>query len=150
MRSLRRIALLAILPVYLSGCGDDMMVPGMDDGPMTASIDGNSFVAQFATVSIVGGQYFVNGGGANQTAIGFQFPTTGTGTFTVGLGNPVSAGVTLGPASYIAGSNIGSGSVVVTRAESNRIEGTFSFTVEPSAGSGGSLSVTNGQFEIDF
>ena len=117
---------------------------------MTALIDGNPFTAILASANLLSGQVFVNGAGDNQTAIGFQFPDTGPGTFTIATGNAVSAGVTEGTSSWVAGSGFGSGSITVTSLTSTRVEGTFAFTVEASPGSSGTRSVTNGSFAIDF
>ncbi|MEM7416583.1 MAG: DUF6252 family protein [Gemmatimonadota bacterium] len=147
-RTVLRIA--ALVPFLLVGCGDDPLVPNVGNGGLTAEIDGQSFVAQFATASILAGQVFVNAGGSDQRAIGFQFPDGATTSYTIGTGNPISVGVTIGTDSWLAGGTVGSGTLNVTVLTTERVEGTFSFIVEPSPGSTGTLSVTNGQFAIAF
>lgn len=123
--------------------------PQGGDGPVTALIDGQSYVAEFATVQSAAGQTFINAAGSSPNwAIGFTFPGNGTGTYTFGPGMIVSAGVTLGSASWVGGDTNGSGTITVTASESNRIAGTFAFVVIGS--NPASLNVTNGEFDIEF
>jgi hypothetical protein len=133
-----------------NGTGPDGQ-PDPSDAPLSASIDGSLFEAGFATVQRSGSQVLINGAGLPQRAIGFQVPDTGPGTFTFGAGNNASAGVTIGSAAWIAGGGIGSGSVTVTTSTSNRIAGTFQFSVVAQGGqSPNTMAITNGRFDITF
>lgn len=142
--------------VVATACGGDSTTgpdpdPTPSDAPMSASIDGTAFEAQFVTVNRVGGQVLINGAGLPQRAIGFQVPDTGPGTFTFATGTNASAGVTIGSAAWIAGGGVGSGTVTVTTSTATRIAGTFQFSVIAQGGQGPSpMGVTNGRFDVTF
>jgi hypothetical protein len=61
----------------------------------------------------------------------------------------VSAGVTVGAAAWVAGNDVGSGTIGVTTFTDSRIAGTFELTVVDGAGIS-THSVTEGQFDIDY
>jgi len=149
MRPVHLLALALVATSLTASCGSDPVDPGPDTGPMTALIDGDSFVAEFATVSRSGGQVFVNAGASGERAIGFQFPDAGPSNHFVGPGNAVSAGVTIGTSSWLAVEAIGRGTITVTVLTGARIEGSFTLTVvggpDPAT-----LELTNGRFAIDF
>jgi hypothetical protein len=147
-----RVASVALL-VFGLACGSDDKGTGPDDqtGPMTALIDGESFVAEFATVDQAGGQVYVNGAALPQRAIGFTFPTEGVGTYTMAVGQLVAAGVTIGNDAWIAGSGSGGGTITVTTFTADRLVGTFQLSVVASGGQAPqTLSVTNGKFDISY
>lgn len=143
---LRTVLALFLVSLASVGCGGDDPT-GPVTGPMTALIDGERFVAEFATVQRAADVVYVNGAGAGQRAIGFAFQDDGPGTYTLGQGNPVSVGVQIGNDTWSAGAGVGSGAIVVTTFTETRLVGTFAFTV----GSGGStLTITEGAFDIEF
>lgn len=74
-------------------------------GQVTALIDG--FSSDFVTVIRQRGIIAVNGADLQMRAIGCQNPTTGPGTFTLGVGLPVRAGLDMGDSSWGAGGNFG-------------------------------------------
>lgn len=135
----------------LAGCGSDGPSDPTGDGPMTARIDGDSFVAVQTTVLQSAGVTAVNGGSADLNAIGFQIQNAAPGTYTIAPGNLVSAGVTIGNASWGAGGNMGGGTITITTLTANRIAGTFQFSVDAiGGGASGTLAITEGAFDIDF
>lgn len=157
MRRFRPAALASALSLSLLACsgGDGGTGPDDDpqpsDAPMSAMLNGTAFEAEFVTVNRVSGQVLINGAGLPQRAIGFQVPDTGPGTFTFGAGINASAGVTIGSAAWIAGGGVGSGSVTVTTSTSNRIAGTFQFSVIAQGGqTPNPMPVTGGRFDITF
>lgn len=147
---IRRVAFTSL--ILTAACGGGPSGPDDASGPITALIDGEPFVAQFATVSDHGGGIIaVNGGGAGLRAVGFQFVSTGVGTYTIAPGNLVAAGVTIGSQAWGAGGDIGAGTITVSTLTANRIAGTFTFTVEASTGQApATLSVTDGRFDVTF
>lgn len=140
-------ALACLALATTAACGGESAGPTGGSGPMTARIDGDPFTAQFASVQRGGGSVFVNGGGANQRAIGFTFPDQGTGTYTIAPGVLVAAGVSIGPIHYTAGQSSGAGTIIVTTFTDSRLAGSFVLTVV--AGSS-TLSITDGQFDISY
>ncbi|MEZ4651201.1 MAG: hypothetical protein R3E97_20910 [Candidatus Eisenbacteria bacterium] len=150
----RLFVLLALLVFSFACGGDDDPTnpsggnPSGGQGPVTATIDGTGYVAAFANVSSAAGQTYVNAAGSSPVwAVGFTFPSA-AGTYTFGVGQPVSGAVTLGSASWVGGNTNGSGTIVVTAFEDHRVAGTFDFVAigtNPTE-----LSVTNGQFDITF
>lgn len=145
-----RSYIYACAAVLVAACGgNDPIAPGEETGPLTAFINGEAFVAEVATVTRAGHQIFVNAAGANQRAIGFQFPDQGPANYIIGPGNPTSAGVTIGTSSWLAGDATGSGVITVTALTQTRLEGTFVLTAiggpNPTT-----LEITSGTFAIDF
>lgn len=150
MQSWMRIAAIACIAA-ITACGSDSPTDPSESGPMTARIDGDRFVAVQTTVLQSGGTTAVNGGSADLRAIGFQIQNMTTGTYTIAPGSLVSAGVTIGSASWGAGGAMGSGTITVTAVTAARVTGTFQFTVEAIAGgAAGSLAITDGVFDITF
>lgn len=143
----RRAILALFVLIFTAGCGSDSAGPTGGSGPMTARIDGDPFTAQVASVQRGGGSVFVNGGGANQRAIGFTFPDQGMGTYTIAPGVLVAAGVSIGSVHYTAGQSSGAGTINVTTFTDSRLAGSFVLTVV--AGSS-TLAITDGQFDISY
>jgi hypothetical protein len=141
----RKLVCLALATT--TACGGDNSGPSNGNGELTARINGEAFSSQFTSVQRGGGSVFVNGGGANQRAIGFTFPDQGTGTYTIAPGVLVAAGVSIGPVHYTAGQSSGAGTINVTTFTDSRLVGSFVLTVV--AGSS-TLSITDGQFDIDY
>ena len=150
LRTWRRYTAVPCLAAA-AACGGDGSTDPNEPGPMTARIDGDRFVAIQTTVLESGGITAVNGGSADLRAIGFQIQNLSTGTFTIAPGNLVSAGVTIGNAAWGAGGNMGSGTITISILTANRVAGTFQLTVDAiSGGASGTLTVTDGVFDIDF
>lgn len=150
MRLVARLAIPALASVLLASCGgDDPILPGPDTGPLTAFIDGDPFVAEFASVTRDGAQVWVNANASGGPEITMRFPDSGPTNHFIGPGNEVSVVVTIDASIWIAGGATGSGTITVTAVTSNYIEGSFSLTVEGGP-SHTSLSVTNGRFLIDL
>jgi hypothetical protein len=151
MNRLALSALALALLVLGAACGDGPAAPG-DEGPMTARIDGERFVAETATVSRGNGQVYLNGGSSSQRSIGFTFPDEGTGIYEIGSGQLVSAGVSIGTdQSWIAGASNGSGWIEVTTLTVSRIAGTFQFSLVAVADETPSpLEVTEGSFDVAY
>jgi len=150
-------AVVVALLTLVVGCGGDgtpRPPTGPDDSEaaLTARIDGVPFASVFATVGHSAGQVFINAGvGDPLRAIGFQFPDQGPDQFMMAPGNPVSAGVTIGNAPWVAGGDMGGGSISVTTSTANRIAGTFEFTVVAQGGQQpAELTVTEGGFDITY
>src|SRR5215831_3419061 len=69
----------------------------------------------------------------------------GPGTYQIGGPSTNLVSATVGGTGYNSSISGSSGSVVVTSLDANRLKGTFSGTI--AAGGGGSLSISNGQFD---
>lgn len=144
---LRTAILAASLFLPLAACGGDDPT-GPESGPMTALMNGERFVAEFATVQGSANQVFVNGAGAGGRAIGFTIPDSGPGTYELGVGNPVAVGVQVGSATWTGGAGAGSGSITVTTFTETRIAGTFAFVV--GNGGGAEMAITEGEYDIEY
>jgi hypothetical protein len=123
--------------------------PPPPTAPMTAKLNGQAFVAEFATLGRSAGWVYINGAGLPSNAIGFAFADQGTGTYTIAPGNLVSSGVTVGSTAWVAGQSQGSGTIMVTTFTANRIAGTFTINLVPSLG-GPPMAVTDGVFDFTF
>jgi hypothetical protein len=146
-------ALALVLALAPTACSDSGSTgPQQQGGQMTALIDGSGFSSDFVTVIRQSGIIAVNGADLQTRAIGFQIPATGPGTFTLGVGQPVGAGLDMGGASWGAGGTLGSGAITVTSFTETRITGSFSFTVEgvTSGATPATRSIPNGQFDVEL
>lgn len=155
------LVLLFSLP--LGGCGDDdgpaSPNGGSDPDPdstaasMTAVVDGEAWTAVTAS-AFVSTSGFVTIGASNvggEFGIGLGFPDQGVGTYAIGPGAITNANViSLAGASWIASTDRGSGSIVVTERSDDRIVGTFSFTAPLASGSGppDTRTVSEGAFDL--
>jgi hypothetical protein len=169
----RRLALFATVAVLACGGGgsddddDDDGNPmgpppgsgGATNGSLTATIGGANWSAT--------GTITVNKSSPNFIGIGASgFAGNAAYALVIGIGNATGPGthnlnVFAGGdgSSLIVGSQTtgygtafqgGSGTITITSLTANRIVGTFSGTLVPSTGSGASLLVTNGQFNVTF
>lgn len=150
MRRAPLLALPAVASLVLVGCGpDDPVAPDPETAPVTALIDGELFIAESAVVDRSGFEVSIAASASGQRSIGFDFPDQGSANYLIGPGNPVSARVTIGNSTWLAGEAIGSGTITVTTLTQARIEGSFRFTLvggpNPAA-----REVTNGRFVIDL
>jgi hypothetical protein len=170
MRITRTLALLATVAAFACGGGDDdddgdPTGPGpggggATNGSMTASVGGASWSAT-GTVGVTRSNPNTIGiaatGFAGGTAYGIVVNivnATGPGShnanpFSGGDGSTIIVGTQAGTG-YASALNGGSGTITITSLTSNRIVGTFFGTLGPSSGSGASLVITSGQFDITF
>jgi hypothetical protein len=129
-------------------------------GSLTASVDGQAFVADLsvsATTSqaspglyILGGSKLLAGTTARTIEL-FLYNIGATGTYPMGVGPTVVGGtgtVTDGPTTWLTPLSGAAGTVTVTALSASAIAGTFSFTAPPMLGAGASRSVTSGTFDI--
>lgn len=150
MRPALVFALLGLASLVLTSCGgDNPLEPGPDTGPLTALIDGESFVAESATVTRNGSEVSVTASASGQRSISLGFTDQGPFNYLIGPGNPVSAEVTIGTSSWLAEELTGSGTITVTALTQSRIEGAFTLVVVGGP-DGTTLNVTDGLFVIDF
>ena len=87
------------------------------------------------------------------SAVSLASGVTGPGSYSLGVGNQLagSAIVTKGGQGWASALQGGSGTLVFTTLTANHVVGTFSFTaVAASGGATGTVSVTNGKFDITF
>ena len=161
----RCVALTGAVALALAGaCGGDKSstVTGptgttgtVTNGTFRATINGTSWSAaggvgvsrqttsNIVAVAAVSSTYTIAFGISNLTAPGTFSLNTGQ----LNLAN-VSAATGQGWSTVAPG---GTGSIVITTFTANRIAGTFSFTAAPlSGGATGTLTVTNGSFDLTY
>ncbi|MCP4574050.1 MAG: hypothetical protein GY838_16950 [bacterium] len=164
LTTIGRTALLLTTACVIAGCGGDdgPTKPGgggggggTQTGDMTATVDGVAWTA--VSASAVGAGTSVIAIGASdlngETAIGFAFANSGTGTYAIGPGQVTNANVgDLGGATWMANGAQGGGSITVTSLTAERIAGTFQFTapLQTGAGTPATRVVTNGVFDVAF
>lgn len=149
MRGSPSLAVSLTVSLVLVGCGEDPVAPGPDTGPLTAYVDGALFVADHATVTREGDDLVAQATASDGKSIGFRFTDQGPANYLVGPGNPVSASVTIGSSRWVAEGTTGRGTITVTALFPTQIRGSFNLTVVGGPDES-SLSVTQGQFLIDF
>jgi hypothetical protein len=155
------VAAIATLP----GCGgdDNPAGPGAD-GPMSATIDGESWTAGgFAlaqTVPNVPGAFILTGteafvaGRELRSMTLTLYSIAGAGTYPLGVnlmvpgGNAIVANTTSGWGTPLSGA---AGTITITTFSETRIAGTFSFVASATTGSAtGSATVTDGEFDLEL
>ena len=150
MRKLHHLlASTAVAVLLVAGCDDDEDV---DDGTLTASIDGSAFTATTVTGTYASNVLAFSGLGGSGTQILISIPNvTTTGTFDVGIGQAGVAQVVVGTQVWTTALTGGTGSVVITALSSSQASGTFTFTAPASTGGAtGTKVVTSGTFTIEF
>lgn len=152
MNRLSSKACALALALLSTACGDGLTALLDGEGPVMARIDGGPFAATLATVSRNNGRVNVNAVGTFERGIAFTFPDDGVGTYSIGPGQLVSVGVTIGTdQNWIAGAANGSGSIEVTTLTDSRIAGTFFFSVVATGEeTPNPLSITEGVFDIEY
>jgi len=152
MRRMRLLSAAAL--VVMAACLDSTAAPvNADTAPMSASIEGTTWVASAVQVAIDGeaGTLSVVGGGeGTNTNISISLTATVPGTYSLGPGGPGAATVGLSTGQTWTSSGVGaSGSLIVTTLSNTHVAGTFSFTgTALSGGAVGVVHVTNGKFDV--
>jgi hypothetical protein len=162
---MRRLTFL-LLALFLAACGSDGGT-GPDDPPdgngnaLSASIDGAAWVANDLTITSAGntsglpGGLVFSGGTLTQPSRSLVISLgriVGPGTYPLGVNTGTNAGGTLtmvlGSASWWTPLNGDAGSITIASMDNGRVRGTFSATLAPLAGGTGTVTVTNGQFNV--
>jgi hypothetical protein len=149
-----RIRLLsAAVLVAMAGCLDSTTSPvNADTAPMSASIEGTTWVASAVQVTIdaeAGTLNVAGGGDGSNTVMSMTIAATAPGTYSLGPGGTGAAIVGLSTGQTWTSSGVGgSGSVTITTLSSAHVAGTFNFTgIALSGGAIGVVHVTNGKFD---
>jgi hypothetical protein len=155
---------LALSAAVSSACSSDD--PLEDDDPtgpageffMRANIDGPWVAEGFFAAATSPGIYSISGskgGGTNPYIISLSLYNIGApGTYPLGTGPTVAGGgalVSTGQGSFTTPLSGADGSITITTLSTQRIAGTFNFTVNGvSAGTSGTKTATNGEFVLPF
>ena len=157
-----RTALVCLLGIATVGC--NLKISPTDSGPMvvrtlSATIDGASIIFGSPQADLALGDLSFFGENRTQAfdgAVSLHLGGVpfGPGTYTIG---PVSGSRWGTVRQHQAGGSdriwrTGAGTVTLTRFDTYRVAGTFSFVAEadPSTGATGNMTVTNGRFDIGF
>ncbi len=151
---MRRMRLLsAAVLIVMAGCLDSTSAPvNPDTAPMSASIEGTTWVASAVQVAIdaeAGTLNVVGGGEGTNTNMSISVTATAPGTYSLGPGGPGAATVGLSTGQTWTSNGVGgSGSVIITTLSNTHVAGTFSFTgTALSGGAVGIVHITNGKFD---
>jgi hypothetical protein len=132
--------------------------PGGSGGPIngsfTAVVDGTAFNASIIIPAMSSGASAI-GASSSSLTIAFAWLDQGVGTYTIGQSIGMNANLTLvatGSPQWIAAATMGSGTLNITTRTTNRVAGTFNFSMVPSPGgtATGTRNVTNGAFDVTF
>ena len=149
----RWLAALLLLGLTSCGGGDSPTdIPLPATGSMSASIDGSAWSAAQAQAVRGGGAVTLAGTDIALLSLGLAFQDTGTGTYTLGPGQGVTASVSDPQNIWSANDLQGSGTITVTTLDATRVAGTFSFIApaSPNSGPPASRTVTSGAFDVPF
>ena len=156
----KRLSALVLTTLLAVGCGSDSPTGlgngGPANGSLTFNVDGSAWSATIITPAITSLASGVSaiGAGNTQNTIAFAWLDQGVGTYMIGSGSAMNASLTSigGSQSWVANSQAGSGTMVVTQRTDSRIVGTFQFQLAAGQGSGatGTRTITNGAFDITF
>lgn len=117
---------LALLTLAVGAACESLspIEPGPDTGPLTAYIDGEAFVAETATSSILPTGIVVRAEQGDRV-IRFEVTNRGPSNYLVGQGNPVSAEVRIGSDVWVAEGEVGSGTISITDVFPSFVSGQF-------------------------
>jgi hypothetical protein len=165
---------LCVLPLLIVtiACGSSPASPsaanvhscsgGTASGTLTATINGASFAATCLDAVSFNGNILGLGGtnisSSNATTfinIAMAVQATGMGTFQIGQGTAANASMSKGGSQFwqAGGISTGTGMVTITSLSSTSAAGSFSFNMVPgpgASGGSGTISITNGSFNITF
>jgi hypothetical protein len=149
LSALRAIGL--VLAVGVAACGSDDPVGPSDAAAMSARIDGQVWSPSFAvaTVPPTSSGFAAVSSSDGTTTIGFAFPGA-AGTYEIGASTGTNGNLTIGSVTWVASAGVGSGTIVVTSLTSERVTGTFEFTMAASGATPATRVVTNGQFDVEL
>jgi hypothetical protein len=154
---MRLRSLLPTLALLVAACGGGDPAPTgpnqATESTVSARIDGTLWTAAAVSANASNGVLIVGSGDATGRGLGFSVMVNqGTGTQTIGSGSLVNANTTRSGQSWLASSGIGSGSITLTRVESNRVAGTFAFSLRATTASINpqTMAVTEGRFDVKF
>ena len=137
----------------LVACGSSSTTgPGAGNGSITANIGGSSWTASVGVNAVHSANIISLGGGKINPSESFAmaFVDAGVGTYTIGPLSPTNALFNQGAKGWVASPVGGSGTITVTALDAVHVAGTFTFTMVDNGGGGGTLAVTNGQFDVKF
>jgi Family of unknown function (DUF6252) len=156
MRSMRNTVLLAGW-FLAAGCGSATDAGDQPDelavGTIIGTIDGTDWSTTTAIAINAGGRVAVAGTGTQNLTFGFGITATTPGTYGVGSNGNASASLADAAGNvWEAAVSGGSGTLTITSAASNQIEGTFSFTLVRTIGSTTvtTRTITNGRFKLKY
>jgi hypothetical protein len=153
-----RVHLAGVLLLTMS-CGGDSPTGtgGQNSAPLKATIDGQAWVAGFASATAgANGIFTITGSSLNASVTGMSlvlYYIGAPGTYPLGVGGSVKGGIGVlsgGGSSWATALTGAAGSVTISNVSATRIAGTFSFTAPPQAGAGATTtrSVTQGEFDL--
>jgi hypothetical protein len=145
-----------MVALMLAGCGGDSTTGPLQNGAMSATINGASWTSsQGATVTRTsgGGASILSIGGSDGTlSVGMAWTDNGVGTYPITSTSSTNVFLTTGSAGWAASLIGGSGSITVTTVNATHVVGTFNFVAPATPGTTatGTKTATNGQFDINF
>lgn len=125
--------------------------------PLKATIDGQPWVASFATAAAgADGVFTIVGSSQTASVTGLSlvlYYIGAPGTYPLGVGSSVRGGTGLlsgGSSSWATGLTGAAGTVTITNVSATRIKGTFNFSALPQSGPGAAATraVTQGEFDV--
>jgi len=145
---------LALLVLTSAACssGSDVTGPSstkpLPNGSMSAKFGGADWSATASVhASSTNGIIGVAGTDINQT-LAFALSANAPGTYNIGQLSATNAELTTtGGVVWVAGGNLGSGTITITSLTATAVAGTFSFNLVKNGG-GATISVTSGVFNI--
>jgi hypothetical protein len=154
MRSRLRWAVLLLFMV--AGCNSDNGVTdpdgNLEQGSMSARIDGSSWSATAAISATYNGGILAAAGSDGVRTIGFAVLASGPGTFTIAATQNINALLSQAGSSvgWHAVGTIGSGTLTLNTLTATGASGTFSFVMSATDGSSSTRTITNGAFNVKF
>lgn len=165
MRALRFRSPLFFIPIVLLSwtCGGESPTdPGMEDGPMSATIDGQPWAASASSVSAqalgsIPGAFVLTGtqikSSTDVSVMSFSlYNISGPGTYDLGVTSTMFGGTVLfveGGAGWLTELSGLAGTVTITALTPTRIAGTFNFeAIASTGGASGTRTVTSGEFDL--
>lgn len=150
---------LATILLITAACGGDSPTDsgGPNTAPLKATIDGQPWVASFASAAAGANGVFTVSGSSLSTSVTalslILYYIGAPGTYPLGVGGSVRGGqgILSGSGSSWATALTGaSGSVTITTVSATRIAGKFEFSAPPQAGAGTTTTrtVTQGEFDL--
>jgi hypothetical protein len=159
MKTFLTLSLALLLVPALAGCdsGDDDGDGGGNgggNGGITATVDGADFAPDSVNPTLDSGVLQVTGIRGTTDQLTVSVPNASEGSFTISQTSPVMImyreGTTVYQANGVTALGGAGGTVTVESLGDSGARGTFSGTLLDGAGGSGTISVTNGQFDVSF